>query len=94
MSLEKMRRKLDEVDSSLVENISKRFKIVVEIAEYKKKNNMAVKDENREEEIMKRLKEKAQKNKIDFKIIKKVFEILIKESRELQNKIINKKYEQ
>ena len=59
--IEKLRLKIDDVDSEILNLLSKRSGIVSEIGEHKSKNT-AVVDLNREEMVLNRLLDKAQGN--------------------------------
>ena len=52
MNLEEIRVKLDEIDKELVEVVAKRIALIPSVAEYKKENNVAIYDPEREKEII------------------------------------------
>lgn len=51
MSLEEYREEIDRVNKEVAEKIAERMDIVDEVGEYKKENNMEIKDEGREEVV-------------------------------------------
>ncbi len=53
--LEKFRKKIDEIDTELLDLLNKRGEFVKEIGEYKKKNKMEIYQPNREKEVIERL---------------------------------------
>ncbi|MCQ2604839.1 MAG: chorismate mutase [Spirochaetia bacterium] len=52
MELEKARRKIDEIDLKITKLLNKRFKIAVEIGEYKGRHGLPVFDSGRENELL------------------------------------------
>ena len=59
MSMEEYRQQLNELDAKMVELYVQRMKIAESIGQYKKENNLPVKDRRRERELMDRLAEQA-----------------------------------
>lgn len=51
-ALEDARQNIDEINEEIVEKVDERMAEVLRIVEYKEKNDMDVKDEDREEEVM------------------------------------------
>ena len=67
--LQSLREKVDAIDDQILRDIRERVKICRAIGELKKKQNLAIRDANRESEVLKRTKEKAELYKLDpFKI--------------------------
>lgn len=58
MDLKEARKKIDETDSKIIELVVKRFNLVKEVAEYKKANNLPIRDLNREKEVLQSWKDK------------------------------------
>ncbi len=58
MDLKELRSKIDAADDTLVQAYIERTKIVKEIAEYKKQNNLPILNSGREEQVYSRLTEK------------------------------------
>ena len=58
MSLEELRKRIDEVDSQLVELLNKRVNIALEIAELKKRNDLRIFSPEREDLVLKKVVEK------------------------------------
>ncbi|WEL22931.1 chorismate mutase [Candidatus Nanohalovita haloferacivicina] len=50
--LEDARENIDEINHEIAELVSERMEEVVKVVEYKEENNMDVKDEGREEQVM------------------------------------------
>jgi chorismate mutase len=51
MDLEDYRQEIDRLNAEITDAISRRMNVVEEIGEYKKENNMEIKDEGREEKV-------------------------------------------
>lgn len=80
--LEKLRKEIDDIDEKLVELFERRMRVVSEIAEYKRINNKEVRDEGREEEIIKRYSNRGEFEEEIIKFLKSMMKI----SREMQMK--------
>ena len=78
--LMELRKKIDEIDEELATLLIKRFEIVREIAKIKVESNMKIEDKKREEEILEKIYKQTGKNEI----IKKIFKVILKESKEAQ----------
>jgi chorismate mutase len=51
MSLEEYREEIDRINREIAELISERMEVVEKVGEYKKENDMEIKDEGREEVV-------------------------------------------
>lgn len=58
MDLKDLRNQIDSIDDKLMQTYIERTKLVKQVAEYKKQNNIAIFHSNREQDIIKRLLEK------------------------------------
>jgi chorismate mutase len=52
-TLEEARQNIDEINEEIIQKIDQRMSEVIRIVEYKKQNDMEVKDEDREEKVVK-----------------------------------------
>lgn len=59
MDMESLRKEINEIDGRLVEDFSRRMKVALEIAKYKKENHLPVYDPAREREVLTRQTERA-----------------------------------
>ncbi len=85
MTLPQSRQRIDALDYQLLELLAQRLGICKEIAEYKQKNNLPVQDQEREKEILQeRIKAFKELGFDDETFIKKLFEVIIKKSRGVQ----------
>ena len=87
MNLQELRKKIDEIDNSLIDLFQQRMDISAEIARYKLENNMPVYDPIRERDILENLSKKT-KQRRESSIIA-LYSLLFELSRSEQEKIIN-----
>ena len=84
-NIDDLRNQIDKIDSSLLSLFENRMEVVLKIAEYKKKNNMAILNEAREEVVIKKNLDLV-KNKDLFSEVEEFFKSVMEISREFQNK--------
>lgn len=77
MDLEDYREEIDRVNQEIADAIARRMKIVEEIGEYKKQNNMDVKDEGREEVVKQQFEKLFRKEDLPKKRGREVADMLI-----------------
>ena len=82
----KIRSTIDTIDKQIIRLLGLRKKQVVKIAKYKNKRTIV--DRKRINQIMKRIKLEAKKNKIDFNLVKNFWKQLIQYSIKLEKKIV------
>jgi chorismate mutase len=80
-NIEKLRKKVDTVDGKVVYLLAERFKITKEILSLKKKNGLGVKDQDREDAILKTVGKLAKKLIIDPSVVINIFRSILKESK-------------
>jgi len=83
------REEINKIDSEIIQLLSKRKKISLKIGEHKKNNGTEIFDKKREEEIAIQLKERAEKEELDEKYINRVFEVIIGDSKRIQEDLKN-----
>ena len=81
----KIRSTIDTIDKQIIRLLGLRKKQVLKIAKYKNKRTIV--DRKRINQIMKRIKSEAKKNKIDFNLVKNFWKQLIQYSIKLEKKI-------
>ncbi len=82
----KIRSTIDSIDKQIIKLLGLRKKQVLKIAKYKNKRTIV--DKKRINQIMKRIKAEAKKNKIDFILVKNFWSKLIQYSIRLEKKIV------
>jgi len=86
MSLEELRKDVDNIDNKMIGLLSKRKSTVKKISEIKKQKNTPIIDEGREQEIISRIKKLAKEKGLDENFIGSVYEIIINNSRNEQER--------
>lgn len=82
-TLIKLRKEIDAIDSQLKELLIKRMDICLDIAAYKKRHNLCIEDEKREEEILKNLS----KNEKYPNLVSCVWKPIMEYSKNCKNKM-------
>ncbi len=88
-SLASLRKQIDEMDETLMTLLTKRMRVSREIAEYKKRHNMAVLQTTRYSEILDKRGVQGSMCGMSPEFIKKVFEAIHEESVRQQIELIN-----
>ncbi|WP_423364171.1 chorismate mutase [Mycoplasma sp. P36-A1] len=83
--LDAYRNKIDEIDKKIISLLEERLNLVLNVKEYKKENNIAVLDENREQQVLNKV-DYYTKNKVYSQLIKNTFISIMNESKDLQRK--------
>lgn len=81
--LDEYRKKIDEIDKKITELFEERMNVVLNVAEYKKKNNLPIFNKNREDEVIKKNLSYL-KNEDYNKATERFFEKLMEVSRQFQ----------
>lgn len=84
--IDNSRKTIDEIDDKLVELLEKRMEIVSKVAEFKKSNNIGIKDRSREEKIVNRLKSQTE-NEYLKESIEEIMDSIFRASRKKQRVI-------
>lgn len=84
MKIEELRKEIDKVDEKIVNLLVRRDALVKEIAQIKKKDGITVKDQDRENEIIVRMKKKAINCGLDGRFVEELFKLVLKKSKEEQ----------
>ncbi len=88
--LNKIRKELDKLDDSLIKIIKKRTNLVKRVLALKEKKNQIV-DQKRINLILKNIKKKSIKHKIDPKITNKIWKNMIYAYIDFERRNFNKK---
>lgn len=83
MEIDWLRSKIDDLDVQILELISKRAELAVEIGKQKKAKGLPVFSPEREEELLSQLK-KRNSGPLDDEAIKRVYQKIIEETRDLE----------
>jgi isochorismate pyruvate lyase len=85
-NIQKIRSSIDTIDKKIINLLGLRKKQVLKIAKYKNKKTIV--DKKRINQIMKRIKSEAKRNKIDYVLVKNFWNKLIQYSIKLERKIV------
>ena len=85
-NIQRIRSSIDTIDKKIIELLGLRKKQVLKIAKYKNKKTIV--DKKRINQIMKRIKSEAKRNKIDYVLVKNFWNKLIQYSIKLEKKIV------
>jgi len=88
MSLEDLRKKIDETDARIVKLISERIKIVREIGREKNKQGKQIEDVEREGRVMENIRRVAQEENLDQEDINSIYRQIVNMSKSVQGMII------
>ena len=87
--LKKVRKNIDEIDSKIIKLISDRFKEIHKVTKLKDNHDQII-DHERITHILKSVQAKAKKNKIDYEIVTRIWQIFIHEAIKLEYSKIKK----
>ena len=88
--LEELREKIDDLDRELLEILATRLRVISQIGEYKKDNNVAVLQLERWKEISETRPEWAKSMQLNADHILELYKIIHEESIRIQTEIMNK----
>ena len=86
--LEKQRAEIDEIDRDIVALFERRMQVVVEVAQIKKENGIAILDANREKEVIAKVQSYLKDDHLKEELAE-VYETLMKVSKDYQKKRMN-----
>ncbi len=89
--LEQLRHKIDSIDQQMIDLLAQRMRIVEEMGEYKKNNDVSVFQMRRWENILKSRIDFGKKLGLDEEYIKNLLQLVHKESIKKQADILNRK---
>jgi len=83
--MDKLRKKIDKIDSRIIELLAKRLEFSRKIGKQKQKASRKIKDGKREKEILTALEKLSEKHALRPVFIKKLYVEVLKESRKIQS---------
>ena len=86
--LEKQRAEIDAIDREIVELFERRMQVVVEVAQIKKENGIAILDANREKEVIQKVQSYLKDATLKEELAE-AYETLMKVSKDYQKKRMN-----
>ncbi|HLG35956.1 MAG TPA: chorismate mutase, partial [Bacteroidia bacterium] len=88
--LEKLRHKIDLIDSDILNMMAKRMSVAREIGEYKKEHNMTILQVKRWEEILRTRTKLGVEQELTPEFVAKMYELIHNESIRHQTQVMNK----
>ncbi len=88
MSLEDLRRKIDETDARIVELIAQRIRVAEAIGEEKGKQGKQITDTARERIVLKNVRAIARKEKISPESIESIYRQIVAMSKRMEGKVV------
>ena len=86
--LEKQRAEIDAIDREIVALFERRMQVVVDVAQIKKENGMAILDANREKEVIQKVQSYLKDATLKEELAE-AYETLMKVSKDYQKKRMN-----
>ena len=77
MSLDELRREIEDIDREIVELVARRTYVADTIAQVKDERGLPTTDESQEERVMERAGQNAERFEVDANLVKAVFRLLI-----------------
>jgi chorismate mutase len=87
--LNSLRKEIDKIDREIINQLSKRIKIIKKIGDYKKRNKLRVYSPEREKEIITKIKKFAASKNINKALIEKIYKNILNQAREIQRKNVS-----
>ncbi|MDP2920716.1 MAG: prephenate dehydratase, partial [Dehalococcoidia bacterium] len=88
MSLEELRKKIDDADAKIVKLIAERIHQAQEIGKEKQKTGQRIEDTAREERVLSNVREIARKESINEKDIESIYRQIVNASKSVQGTVI------
>lgn len=85
--LNEHRREIDTIDEQMLQLLEKRLAIIKKIADLKTRENLPIRDTNREAVILDNIAVKAEKLGLDPELVKRFFRSIIELSFEVEQKL-------
>lgn len=79
--IKKLRDQIDDIDASILELMSRRLAQVQKVVTLKKKHNMPIFHPAREEDLISRLRNEAEKNGMDPDFMEELYRVILRNSR-------------
>lgn len=85
--LENLRKKIERIDEEILRLIRERLEIATEIADTKRRNGLSIYDPDRENEVLKKVKELSVANNLPYEYIEDIFLLIISMTRNVQGRL-------
>ena len=88
MSLEDLRRKIDEADSKIVRLIAERIRTADEIGKEKRKQGKQIEDVAREQRVLENVRSIAQEENINQEAVESIYRQIVTASKNVQGRVV------
>jgi chorismate mutase len=88
--LRELRDEIDAVDRNILELLAQRLRLVMRVGEYKRANNLAIYDAERERDLLARVANAAP-SPLEAAMAQRIFQCVIQESRDLEKRHVERK---
>ena len=88
--LRELRDQIDAIDRSILELLAQRLRLVMRVGEYKRANNLAIYDAERERDLLARVANAAP-TPLEPAMAQRIFQCVIQESRDLAKRHVERK---
>jgi chorismate mutase len=88
--LRELRDQIDAIDRNIVELLAQRLRLVMRVGEYKRANNLAIYDAERERDLLARVANAAP-SPLEPAMAQRIFQCVIQESRDLERRHVERK---
>jgi len=78
---EALRAQITEADNEIIEALEERRRLIEEVAEFKKENDLPIEDKKREEQIV---SDRKSQTTLNEQFIEDLFQLIFKESKRIQ----------
>lgn len=85
--LQKLRKKLDRIDDEIINLLGKRTTITEEVAHFKIRNSLSLRDKTREAEHLERVENQAGKAGVDAKLARNIIQAIMDEAHKNHERI-------
>lgn len=86
-SLDELRQEIDEIDQEILKILVKRVEVVKQIGELKNEQNLPIVDEQRKEQVLESITQRAKIFHLSEEFVKKLFQQIHDHSVELEKKV-------
>lgn len=84
--IRRLRDQIDEADRKLLDALSTRMKLAVEVGKYKEENSLDISDSAREKEVISTRSSWGASRGLSSNFVREIFERIIKHAKEVQKK--------
>jgi chorismate mutase len=86
--LDEYRKQIDQIDDNILELLAQRFKVVEQVARFKKANNMAALQSSRWNQVLDKLKKRAEKLNLNSELTVDIWNRIHEQALAEENKTI------